>query len=96
MLELNDGGTQVVPTDPPSKPEEKPAPVEKDEGKCALCGFCPVPFGLCIFIWLAILLAVIVIIVILIAVTRPGKCKKCGAKLKKDNTFCPKCGTAQK
>ncbi len=88
ILELNGGGTQVVPTQPGSKPTPSPAPMDK----CGLCGFCPVPLGLCIFIWLAILLAIILIVVILLA-CKPKKCKHCGQKLKKDEQICPNCGT---
>lgn len=42
--------------------------------KCPICGFCPRPLGLCIFIWLAII-AVIVVVIIIIAKSR-GKNKK--------------------
>ncbi len=92
VLELNGGGTQQVPADPGSEPDDKPAP----DTKCWLCGFCPMPLGLCIFIWLAIILAVIVITVIIILAAKPKKCKNCGAKLKKCHKHCPKCGAARK
>ncbi len=94
VLELNGGGTQVVPEDPGNKPDDNPA---SDREKCALCGFCPVPLGLCIFLWLAIVLVIfIVIVVIIIIATRPKKCKNCGQKLKKKEETCPKCGTSVK
>ncbi len=93
VLELNGGGTQEVPDGTGGNPDNKPA-VEKD--KCSLCGFCLVPLGLCIFIWLAIILAVIVLVVIIILVAKPKKCKNCGEKLKKGEKHCPKCGTPKK
>ncbi len=95
VLELNGGGTQEVPTEPTSPPATQPAPAPTpvEEAKCGICGFCPEPLGLCIFIWLAIALLVILIIIIL--VTRPRKCKNCGRKLKKDEKQCPNCGAAR-
>ncbi|MBQ1768583.1 MAG: hypothetical protein IIZ91_05655, partial [Oscillospiraceae bacterium] len=44
------------------------------EDKCPICGFCPRPLGLCIFIWLTII-AVIVVVIIIIAKSS-GKNKK--------------------
>ncbi|MBR1763954.1 MAG: hypothetical protein IJ746_01005 [Ruminococcus sp.] len=38
---------------------------EKDD-KCSLCGFCPQPLGLCIFIWIAIIVVIAVIVVVVI------------------------------
>ena len=46
---------------------EKP---KKD--KCSLCGFCPHPLGICIFIWIAIIV-IIVVIVILVLKKKKGK-----------------------
>ena len=73
VLELNGGGTQENPGETNKAPEEKPPVDEKD--KCSLCGFCPVPLGLCIFIWIAIAIVVILVIVILIVIaTKKKKC----------------------
>ncbi len=66
VLELNGGGTQENPGETNKAPEEKP-PVD-EKGKCSLCGFCPVPLGLCIFIWIAIAVVVILVTVIIIVI----------------------------
>ncbi len=85
VLEVNGGGTQEIIGE-----TGKPAN-EKD--KCSLCGFCSVPFGLCIFIWIAIAIAVILIIVIIIAImTKKKKCPNCKTKCKKKDKCCPNCG----
>ncbi len=90
VLEINDGGTQQVTEDTGGMPDNKPT---DENEKCTLCGFCPVPFGLCIFIWLAIILAILILVLTVILVTKPKKCKNCGEKLKKDDEKCPKCGS---
>ena len=91
VLELNGGGTQENPGETNKAPEEKPPVDEKD--KCSLCGFCPVPLGLCIFIWIAIAVVVILIVVIMIAIaTKKKKCPHCKAKYKKGDRCCPNCG----
>ncbi len=93
VLEINGGGTQQLPEETKPAPVDTP-PVQKQG--CELCGFCPVPLGLCIFIWLGIILAVIVIAVIIVLITRPKKCKNCGEKLKKNEKNCPHCGAEKK
>ncbi len=92
VVELNCGGTQTIP-------EESKAPAENDqvtttltEENCSICGFCPLSFGLCIFIWIAILLAIIIIVVVIVIVAKPKKCKACASKLSKNDKCCPKCG----
>lgn len=95
VLEVNGGGTNTPTDDTQGEPQNKPAPT--DEDKCSLCGFCPVPIGLCIFIWIAIAVVVIAIIVIIIIVaTKKKKCPNCKTKVQKNEKFCPKCGTALK
>ena len=49
------------------------APAEK---KCSLCGFCPQPLGLCIFIWIAVAVAVIIIVIVIIVVVKKKSDKK--------------------
>ena len=63
VLEINGGGTQEIP-DNTNKPADAPTTDEPSEEKCSLCGFCPVPMGLCIFIWIAIAVVVILLVVI--------------------------------
>ena len=91
VLELNGGGTQENPGETNKAPEEKPPVDEKD--KCSLCGFCPVPLGLCIFIWIAIAIVVILVIVIIIVIaTKKKKCPNCKTKYEKKDKCCPNCG----
>lgn len=91
VLELNGGGTQENPDDTGKAPDEKPPVDEKD--KCSLCGFCPVPLGLCIFIWIAIAIVVILVIVIIVViVTKKKKCPNCKTKCSRKEAFCPNCG----
>ena len=47
---------------------EKP---KKD--KCSLCGFCPHPLGICIFIWIAIIVIIAVVVVIVILKKKKDK-----------------------
>ena len=91
VLEANGGGTQELPGQAQSG-EKKPGEDTKD--KCALCGFCPEPLGLCIFIWLAIAVAIIVILIVVVLLTKKKKCPNCKAKVKKKDKNCPKCGAA--
>ena len=93
VLELNGGGTQENPGETNKAPEEKPPVDEPSEDKCALCGFCPVPLGLCIFIWIAIVVVVILVIVIIIVIaTKKKKCPNCKTKCEKKDKCCPNCG----
>lgn len=44
-----------------------------EEKKCSLCGFCPQPLGLCIFIWIAILVVIAIVVVIVILAVKKNK-----------------------
>ena len=91
VLEVGGGGTQENPEHTNKAPEEKPPAEEKD--KCALCGFCPVPLGLCIFIWIVIIIAVILIAAVIILIAAKGKkCPDCKTKYEKNDVCCPNCG----
>ena len=48
---------------------------DDDKSDCPICHFCPRPLGLCIFIWIAIILAVIIIIVVIIVAASKKKKK---------------------
>ena len=86
------GDTQDIP-DNTSKPTDEPTTDEPDKDKCSLCGFCPVPLGLCIFIWIAIVVVVIlVIVIIIVTLTKKKKCPNCKTKCEKKDKCCPNCG----
>ena len=46
-----------------------PSTTEKQD-KCSLCGFCPHPLGLCIFIWLLILLVIVAVVIVIVVLVR--------------------------
>ena len=69
VLEVNGGGTQENPVNTGEPADEKPTMDEKET--CSLCGFCPMPLGLCIFIWIAI--AVVIILIIVLATKKKKK-----------------------
>ena len=57
-------GTQPAATgDPDSVPVD---PAHADPDACPICGFCPQPLGICIFIWLLILLVIVVVLIIVL------------------------------
>ena len=98
VLELNGGGTQELPentekpADPSTPTEPAPAdpPAEQPKDGCGLCGFCPVPLGLCIFIWIAIVLVALLILFLLMP--KKKKCPNCKTEYKKGDKCCPNCG----
>ncbi|MBR4341104.1 MAG: hypothetical protein IKP88_00075 [Lachnospiraceae bacterium] len=55
--------TEAPSTDTVNKPESK-------TDKCWLCGFCPCPLGLCIFIWILIIIIIAVVVFIIIKKTK--------------------------
>jgi hypothetical protein len=66
--------TTEIGNDPQPTPPEvtvTPAPEEKKDDdakkdKCPICGFCPQPLGLCIFIWLLIIIVIAVVVIIVL------------------------------
>lgn len=63
------------PVDDTREPDETvPLAVEPEkEDKCPICGFCPQPLGLCIFIWIAIIALIAVVIIVIVIVSRKKK-----------------------
>lgn len=69
VIEINGStGTSPVGTDGNENSGTPTTPSDTD--KCPICGFCPQPLGLCIFIWLAIILIVIVVVIVVISVNK--------------------------
>ena len=57
---------------------------------CSVCGLCPSPFGICLFLFLIAALAVAVIILLLL--NKGKRCPLCHNRCKKDVYMCTKCG----
>ena len=94
VAEVNGGDTNEVQVTE-KKPVKEPVSMveESEEEKCSLCGFCPVPLGLCILIWLVILIVVILVIVLIVVLAlKKRKCPACKTKYEKKDKFCPNCG----
>lgn len=100
VLEVNGGGTQEIPeTENPAK-EEAPAEIvetpvieETKEEKCSLCGFCSIPLGRCIILWIVIAIVLLLTIVITIFIaTKKKKCPNCKTKYDKKDKWCQNCG----
>jgi hypothetical protein len=62
-----------TPVQPTPTPEEKKEETKKD--KCPICGFCPQPLGLCIFIWIAIIIVIAVVVIIVVKKSRKDEKK---------------------
>ena len=101
ILEVNDCDTSEIPqqTNAPAEAPVVTEPIvtepatleEPAEEKCGLCGFCPMPLGLCMILWISIVLAVVLVLVILLTAGKK-KCPNCKTKYKKGEKFCSKCG----
>ena len=64
---------EPTPTETPVTPEPKPEEKKEEEAKkdkCPICGFCPQPLGLCIFIWIAIIVVIAVVVIIVVKKSR--------------------------
>ena len=91
------------------KPEETVAPpvsentlplyTEDTEGPgelkyvCPICGFCPAPYGVCLFLWLGAALLIVLLIVLIIAlIPKKTRCPRCGETCKPTDKTCDACG----
>ncbi|MBQ4564491.1 MAG: zinc ribbon domain-containing protein [Lachnospiraceae bacterium] len=97
VLEINgklEEGTEAPDESQSLQPTTGDEKTQEPGEKCELCGFCPVPFGLCILIWIAIILIALLLLVIVIAILarRKKKCPACKTKCKRKEKFCPRCG----
>ena len=66
----------VEPTQPQEGVGDDVVNEPTNKHKCPICGFCPEPLGLCIFIWLVIILVVLAILFVVYKVVKKNKEKK--------------------
>ncbi len=60
---------------------------------CPICGFCPAPYGVCLFLWLGAALLIVLLIVLVIALIPKKKyCPRCSASCKPQDKSCTTCG----
>ena len=60
---------------------------------CPICGFCPAPYGVCLFLWLGAALLIVLLIVLVIALIPKKKyCPRCSAACKPQDKSCTTCG----
>ena len=60
---------------------------------CPICGFCPAPYGVCLFLWLGAALLIVLLIVLIIALIPKKKyCPRCSAVCKPQDKSCTTCG----
>ena len=60
---------------------------------CALCGICPAPYGVCLFLWIgAALLLVLLVVLIIAMIPKKRKCPRCNTKCSYHEKTCPSCG----
>ena len=70
----NDPTPTPTPTEVPPTPTVAPeAKEDAKKDKCPICGFCPQPLGLCIFIWIAIIIVVVVVVIIVVKKSKGDK-----------------------
>ncbi|MBE6658696.1 MAG: hypothetical protein E7604_09655 [Ruminococcaceae bacterium] len=60
---------------------------------CPICGFCPAPYGVCLFLWIGAALLIVLLIVLIIALIPKKKyCPRCSAACKPQDKSCTTCG----
>ena len=76
IITIENGKATIVKNDDPFDEKETDNQAEKEK-KCSVCGFCPVhPFGICMFIWIGIIVLVILIIVYNVIMAKKKKEKQ--------------------
>ncbi len=60
---------------------------------CPICGICPAPYGVCLFLWIGAALLIVLLIVLIIALIPKKKtCPRCTAPCHPAEKSCPVCG----
>ena len=60
---------------------------------CPICGFCPAPYGVCLFLWIGAALLIVLLIILIIALIPKKKyCPRCSAACKPQDKSCTTCG----
>ncbi|MBO4798130.1 MAG: hypothetical protein J5494_05095, partial [Candidatus Methanomethylophilaceae archaeon] len=94
-LSFNIEPQEIETTAPPATEAEVTTEEEEEEHPfvCPLCGICPAPFGICLFLWIAAALLLVLIVVLIVAmIPKHRYCPRCGAIRKKGEAVCPECG----
>jgi len=60
---------------------------------CSVCGFCPAPYGVCLFLWIGAALLIVLLVVLVIAlIPKKMPCPGCGHPNKRTDHVCVACG----
>ena len=60
---------------------------------CPICGICPAPYGICLFLWIGAALLLVLLVVLIIALIPKKKiCPRCKESCRTDDKTCPVCG----
>ncbi len=66
--------------------------IEK-KATCRLCGFCPSPYGICLFLWIgAVLLLIVLVVLVILMIPKRRKCPRCDTPCEPNAAVCPECG----
>lgn len=60
---------------------------------CPICGICPAPYGVCLFLWIgAALLLVLLVVLIIALIPKKKSCPRCHTACRSGDRSCPVCG----
>lgn len=60
---------------------------------CPICGICPAPYGVCLFLWIgAALLLVLLVVLIIALIPKKKECPRCKEPCRPGDKSCPVCG----
>ena len=80
-------------TEPISYYTETTVDVVEKKATCRLCGFCPSPYGICLFLWIgAVLLIAVLVVLVILMIPKRKQCPRCDTKCDRNAPVCPECG----